>query len=431
MPIARPMKATLLILAVLAWSHPAIPSVGHMNAPPNGRAALKPAGEEPLFVTPGEQSVLRWQMESGGLDEPVEYTIRDYGGKPIDSGKAKVAGEGLVEATVTLGRGFYDVEFPATKQRFGIVSLPTCQGETDPFFCIDAAMSWLVGDDGVREGLIRGLRRSGVHMSRERLAWGAISPAEAKWNWDAMHRYDTLRRAYARHRVEVLEMFHGTTPWAGHVGKYPEDLIKTARAWEKIGRRWRPTWGAMEVWNEPDISFGAFLPADQYVPLVKTIGYAFARAEIDVPLVGGVVAHYNRAFLDNAAHNGLLDAVDAFSFHTYDRAPQMESLVGKYRSWLRAHGREAMPLWITECGRPWSRGPDRPPADQDAVSALDVTMKAIEARACGVARHFPFVYPFYEETSNNFGMTGRRDPAAVDGGLRATGLAAVAQTLSG
>ena len=35
-------------------------------------------------------------------------------------------------------------------------------------------------------------------------------------------------------------------------------------------------------------------------------------------------------------------------------------------------------------------------------------MKAIEARACGVARYFAFVYPYYEEHASNFGMMDRR-----------------------
>ncbi|MHC4178332.1 MAG: glycosyl hydrolase, partial [Planctomycetota bacterium] len=164
----------------------------------------------------------------------------------------------------------------------------------------------------------------------------------------------------------------------------------------------------LEVWNEPDIFFGANLSADQYVPLVQTIAYAISRERIDRPLVGGVFAHCNRAFLETAAAGGLLDCVDAVSFHTYGRAPDMEALIGNYRSWLRAHRREATPLWLTECGRPWKRGADRPGVDQDAASALDITMKAVEARAGGVARHFPFVYPFYEERDNNFGMMGRR-----------------------
>ena len=66
-----------------------------------------------------------------------------------------------------------------------------------------------------------------------------------------------------------------------------------------------------------------------------------------------------------------------------------------------------MPLWLTECGRPWSKGPSRPPLAEDATSGLDIVMKAVEARACGIQRHFPFVYPYYEENDNNFGMSGR------------------------
>ena len=119
------------------------------------------------------------------------------------------------------------------------------------------------------------------------------------------------------------------------------------------------------------------------------------------------MAHHNRPFLDNAANCGLLDSVDVFSFHTYGRAPEMQGLVDNYRAWLKAHDREAMPLWITECGRPWPKGPDRPPAEPDMISALDITMKAIEARCCGIERYFAFVYPFYEEQQQNFGMMGR------------------------
>ena len=34
-------------------------------------------------------------------------------------------------------------------------------------------------------------------------------------------------------------------------------------------------------------------------------------------------------------------------------------------------------------------------------------MKAVEAKACGIERYFAFVYPFFEEGKNNFGMMGR------------------------
>lgn len=373
-----------------------------------GAATLRPLDVATFFVAPDEPAVLQWKVESGRLDGPIEYAIRDYWDKTVDSGRAKIADDGTLEVAVELPQGFYDVELPDTKQRFGVVSLPPYAGRKDPFFCIDSALSWLQRSNRIRDGLIRGLKRCGVAMSRERLNWGDISRMKDGWNWEGSVDNETVRKLHQKRGVEVLEMFHGATSWSGRVGKYPEDLIGTARAWGQIARRWQPTWGAMEVWNEPDIHFGDHLPADQYVPLVRAIAYGFSRQQIDTPVIGGVFAIYNRTFLDNAAENGMLDCVDAVSFHTYNRAPQMVELVSNYRSWLQAHGRPAMPLWITECGRPWKRGPGRPPVDQDAESALDITMKAVEARAAGVARHFPFVYPFYEEREWNFGMMGRR-----------------------
>lgn len=370
-------------------------------------ARFQPLSADGFFVTPGEPATLSWKVENGKVEGPVEFTVRDYTDKAVASGEAKPDADGTLRADVKLAQGFYEIELRPTHERFGIVALKPAEGPADPFFAVDAAMSWLVRDDGVREGLVKALRRSRIGMSRERLTWRAVHPAADQWDWETPVRFDTLRRAYQRHGVEVLEMFHDSPAWMGLVGKYPDDLVAAARSWREIGRHWRPTWGAIDVWNEPDIFFGGNLPADQYVPLVKTVAWAFAEEKIATPIVGGVVAHHNRRFLDCAARNGLLDCCDAFSFHTYGRAPEMEKLVADYRAWLGAFGRPSTPLWLTECGRPWRKGPDRPPADQDAESALDITMKAVEARACGVARYFAFVYPFYEENANNFGLMGR------------------------
>jgi len=371
-------------------------------------ATLKPAGVGWFFVTPDERTQLQWKVEGGTLAKPLEYSLLDYSGKAVASGRAKLLDAAIVEVTLLPHQGFFEIEFPATKQRFGVVALPAWKGEADPFFSIDGALSWLVRDDAVREGLIQAARRSGIRMVRERLTWGAVHPTPDRWDWETGARYDTLRRTYSGQGVEVLEMAHDGPRWMGHVGpRYPEDLPAAARSWQKIAAKWQSTWGGLEVWNEPDIFFGGNLPADQYVPVVKAVSYGLSQAKISVPVVGGVMAHCNRTFLDTAARNGILDSIDVFSFHTYGRAPEMEGLVEKYRAWLMDYGRESMPLWLTECGRPWKTGPGRPPVDQDAESALDITMKAVEAKACGIDRYFAFVYPYFEEGKNNFGMMGR------------------------
>ena len=71
--------------------------------------------------------------------------------------------------------------------------------------------------------------------------------------------------------------------------------------------------------------------------MAKALAYGLAEKKVGVPLVGGVMAVCNRQFLDTAAECDLLDYVDAFSFHSYGHAMEMEGLVAKYRDWLKAH----------------------------------------------------------------------------------------------
>jgi hypothetical protein len=98
---------------------------------------------------------------------------------------------------------------------------------------------------------------------------------------------------------------------------------------------------------------------------------------------------------------------DAVSFHAYDKATDIESMIRRFRDWLKKSNVENMPLWLTECGKPWANGPARPPFDQDALSACEISAMGMEARAGGVARYCPFVYFYYEEGAKNFGMMGR------------------------
>ncbi len=363
---------------------------------------LKPANVEQGFVEPNTESTFRFNAVDGN-PESTEFRILDAWGKPVKTEQAVKDGNSLSLKT-TLSQGFWEIEFPATKQRFGVVSLPAFQGKPDPFFAIDGALSWLVGDDAMREGLVKSAKRCGIGMIRERLTWGAVESKEGAFQWETDRRYEKLRNVFKANDVEVLEMFHDAPAWTGKIEKYPDDLIKTAKSWETIAKHWSPTWGAFEIWNEPEISFGAELPADQYVPMAKAITYQLKKAGIKTPVYGGVMAHFEKDWLATAAENGLLDVVDGFSFHTYDRAPGMQRIAEQYRDWLTKYGHASMPLWLTECGRPWKKGPKRPEITEDWASAVDIVMKGVESRCNGVDRYFPFVYPYYEENDNNFGM---------------------------
>ncbi len=184
-------------------------------------------------------------------------------------------------------------------------------------------------------------------------------------------------------------------------------MTKTADSWARIAERWAPTWNSIEVWNEPDIHFGGNLPADQYVPILKAVAQEYGRRGVETPVVGGVIAAFRDAWMNSAAENGMLDACDVFSFHSYSRAPEMVGVCLRYQRWLDKFGASGKPTWITECGRPWKRGTDRPNREADLESAIDVAQKGVVCKAFGFESYFPFVYPFYEENDNNFGMSDR------------------------
>lgn len=400
-----------------------------------GASTLQPKDCADHWLTPGEKSSMSWKLTADAADAPVkslDYTIFNYDEKTVQQGKADVAEDGSVTVTVALPSGFYTIEYPATKQRFGIMSIESFSGKTDPFFCIDAALGCLVQKNSVapaRESLIRVLKRSGVAMARERLGWDELNPAADKWNWEGSWDYDTLRKQYTRIGVPVLEMFHITPQYIGKAiggGPYrlPLDMIATDNAWRQIGARWNTHWAGLEVWNEPNGWFGGGAPTDQYVPIAKTMAFTAEKAGFTVPLVGGIDPWgWDPVFFEMCSRNGLLENIDAWSCHTYghNNAMAIQGLMQNYRDAFTKAGKASMPLWDTESGFAWNVGGPRPSAQQDTASALEIIMKAIEGNANGMARYFPFVYPFYEESVSNYSMTDR-----VGTPLRSIGSYAVA-----
>lgn len=378
---------------------------------------------EQFFIEPDVQSALTLHVADKAkpvMPSFLDYTVFDYEQRIVQTGQASMTPDGVMQAKIKLPAGYYTLQIEPNGQSFGVASIQTFTGKPDPFFCVDSALSWLVTDkkynnaypdfNQSRWSLIQILKRSGIAMSRERLGWNHIQKAANQWDWQTPSHYQSLRNMYEQAGVPVLEMFHNAPAFMGITtgGKYPKDLIAAADAWPMIIKKLGASWGAMELWNEPDISFGGNRPADQYAPLAKSMSYAMTQAGFDGPIGGaGVAAASDRHFLKNLADNGVLSCLDYYSFHTYSFAPVIEKLVQDNRDLLAQYNEASIPLWITECGRPWTLGHDRPAVSQGMLSALDNVMKAVEGKACGVTRHFVFVYPYYEEKSRNFGMMGR------------------------
>ncbi len=330
----------------------------------------------------------------------MPYIIKNYAGQQVENGNAVLSPGHIATIVQAFPRGYSEISFPEAGQTFGIVALQPQSGPADPFFCMDSGLSWLELNPDRRAALVKILSRCGVAQSRERMGLGNINPDKGKFDWETHRSFDSVRKMYADSHVPILEILDG----GGNYLNSPTNLPDLAAAWAEVAKHW-PVWGGAEADNEPDLKP---IPAEQYVPLVKTLSYAITKAQSPVPLVNGVFATIPPGpYFDTCQANGMLEDSDAVSFHSYDRAPNVEAMVGRYRTWLRNSGKEAMPLWHTECGWSWTQGPARPPQDQDAISALEISAKAIETRACGVARYFPFVYVYYEEGRKNFGMMGR------------------------
>ena len=221
-------------------------------------------------------------------------------------------------------------------------------------------------------GLDRGLRQRHRDGPRAAQPGGGVSRPRPLGLGDVAAVRNALRRTYRAHHVAVLEMAHDTPGRLGRVGN-PGRPARLGGPLERDRCTLAAGLGAVEVWNEPDISFGGYLPSDQYVPLAKAMAYGFETAKVDVPLVGGVVADCKPPWLDTASGSLLLDRVDVFSFHTYGSAMQMEPLVGKFRPGSVRTSTGPCPCGSPSAGTPGTRGSDRPTTAQDARSAVSTS----------------------------------------------------------
>jgi hypothetical protein len=374
------------------------------------RAEITPARLDQLVITPGISTVLQWT--GAPASSSVSYTVFDYNGATYASGQQSSAANGSLSLSLNLPSGYYELSFGGSTQRYGLIAAPLPPTAIDPFFAIDAALSWLQPDASIRSDFLAILQRVHIGMARERLAWDAVNPSSGTYSYQADKNYDTLRTAYVNRGLKILELFYATPSFIGTtaINPFPAELVLAADSCAAMAQHWTSAWGSLEVWNEPDsnsIYYAKDMPADQYAPVAKTFAFSLAAQSPQTLLGGGALSVFNQIYLTQALDNGLLDQTDYLSFHDYSGATSMEGTVSAFRTTLAGRTRAAIPLWITEAGWKWTAGTARPAAAEDAASALQITMKAVESRACGVARFFPFVFPYYVEGANNFGLMGQ------------------------
>lgn len=363
-----------------------------------------------LVVEEGKPAVIKFT--GAPASTTVAFELKNYAGTKVGEGKAQADADGVFSVTVQKAAGFYEIVFSGQSAPFGLMVLAPASGKTDPYFCIDTAMSWH-GRKNSREGYMEMLKRMGLGLARERYSWTSTNPKPGEIN---MGSYESLRELYHQYGIGVLECFHDAPKWiigdtaVAQGVPYPQDMVETVKFWKVAAEKMGPSWGAMEVWNEPEL-FGGKLPPDQYLPTVKALRYALRSASLTTPIVGGVFCSLNPAFLDQAALNGLLEECDVASYHYYERSAGVLEDVEKRRYWLKRFGYESKPLWITEAGGVMEcpQG-SLPTTELQAQSALMICGNAAEFKACGIDRYFAFLYVYYlQSDKDDFGMLARND----------------------
>ena len=361
-------------------------------------AVLTMVNLEQFYLTPGQPGVIEFRTEGLNPASSVKYVICDYLHETVEQGELSMEADGKIRLSVTLPAGYYELSFPGQNLTFGILSMAPVTGEPDRFFGLNTGFSWF--PNGEQEGAkMRMLRRCGIAIVHEFLSWQKIGDDEEKdsWNRGQGLYYHLVRQRIAAAGLEVLEEFHDAPAASGadmaqrSTLRYPNDLLYVNTAWAHIFQLFAPYLGGLEVWNETDDKFG---PVCGYVPMVKAIAYTGREVGSTVPVVGGIFSQMaSDGFREGSGQNRMIDVVDAISYHNYSDPLTLEGTVKWYRDFLARYGRESLPVYITECGWPWTE-----------ESAKNIVMKAVEAKACGLAQMYPFFGQYYHEGALDFSM---------------------------
>ncbi len=390
---------------------------------PDYMAATIPAFEAPkpetMFRRPDDEAPIVLQLRNTpefAADIAFHYLYTDYRGNFLSAGTGvfDAANRTLSAPPPPSKQGFVELNYPALGIQAGIMIDGSAIEKSDAFFAIDSSFSWgaQLGTEKKMRSYLRLLKQNGILWNRDRIAWGKVAPAPDKFDFGA--RFGLYRRLAEEEGILTLDVFHDTPAWLEPKVKpevygpidYPTKLKAAGENWANIIDHWSGTLKALEVWNEPDLKTYPF--PDQISSFTKAISRILSEKKSDTVVVGGVFAHPwpGTAMQDAYLMNGMLETVDVMSYHTYAGVSSMEPTIGglRERELALKHPRAGIPIWITECGTPWTLGGDRAIRSQDIFSAAEIVGKAFEFKALGVERYFAFEYKYYQEGLKNFGM---------------------------
>ena len=369
------------------------------------------------------------------------WEILDAEGGVVARGEG-IKGAESVDAGV-LPVGWYRVEgFDGAGKRCAsttaaVVKCLAVPVPADSPVCVDTANAWFTRT-GSREGDLKRMASfaslaalAGVSGVRDRLTWAELEPEPGAFS--AHTRYDDSAAIMGKAGLSVLQVFHGTPPWAraprletdGGAKRFPRDLRDSYRFCQAMAARYRGTIQAWEPWNEANIpGFGGHL-IDEMCALQKASYLGFKSTDPDLTVCWNVFAgsgtkHHAQGVIDNVCW----PYFDTYNNHSYSGVEQY----GKEFATARA-GACGKPLWISECGVhvKWTGEHGDLPDAEEVRQAQFVPKSYASTLFAGVSRHYFFILGNYCETSIQFGLL-RHDLTPRRGYLA---LAAVGRLMAG
>ena len=243
---------------------------------------------------------------------------------------------------------------------------------------------------------------SNAKTVRDDFSWSAIESTKGSFNWSGP---DQIMTYASQRNMDVLAMAGYTPTWArdtvcsssgdkcppANVADYANFVAQIARRYGSGGTFWtaNPTLAyhplqAIEIWNEPNITF--WLPSPdpvKYTALLKAGYSAIKAANPKIQVISAGLSPYGAygnitssrmnplSYLEKMYQNGATGYMDAVGWHPYNYAAgrtadgmlayhiasawsQLSQTTPSVRSLMTANGDSAKKIWATEIGAPTS-----------------------------------------------------------------------------
>ena len=282
-----------------------------------------------------------------------------------------------------------------------------------------------IGTHGASEQGLTLIQAAGISSLRDDIHWQEVEREKSVLLMP--ERYDRYVDESLRHGIQpVLILCYGNKFYDG--GGYPlsgEAVEAYTRFAEFVVAHFEGRVRQYEIWNEWNIAISlppgtCRGPPEPYVALLRKVYPRLKAMDAHLTVVGGAFSGnaVEKGWLEGACRAGLLDYLDAFSFHPYcyrrggeGRLPENGFLkqIRDSQEVTRRYQKREISIYITEVGWPDHIGPDGS-TPEDSARFL--------ARTYLLARTMPFIrglwwYDFNDdgpdpnEREHHFGIVTR------------------------